>query len=78
MSLITILYVKVNKLVTCPKCGKKVDDEAIVCKHCGTTLKCEEWDAGEVLYYYGYVHKPIPAQNEDRGSGSSDARCKQV
>ena len=44
---------------TCPECGGKVSEEALVCKHCGSKLKLEEWDAREVLYYYGRIHKPI-------------------
>ena len=66
-------------MAVCPECGNQVGEDAIVCKHCGTTLKCEEWDADEVLYYYGQIHKPIPAEtSEHQSSEESSTRCQPI
>lgn len=49
----------------CPECGKYVEKDAIVCKSCGTTLRYDEKDVKEVLYYYGRIHKPITEKEEN-------------
>ena len=49
-------------MAVCPRCGKYVNEDAIVCKSCGTTLKFEKWDIREALYYYGPLQRPIEKQ----------------
>ena len=46
-------------MAVCRRCGRPVDEDSIVCKNCGATLKFEKWDAREVLYYYGPLQRPI-------------------